>query len=494
MDRSELRAALHQVADLVADYLETVPGRPVLPSTRPGELLALLPDAAPEEAESLERVLADYQALIEPRLTHWNHPGFLAYFSSSGSPPGILGELLAAGTSVNAMLWQTSPAATELEVRVCDWLRRLVGLPEGFAGHINDTASISTFLAIAAARHEKVPGLRHQGLAARPGDGGQAAAPALTVYASEQRHSSIDKAMVALGLGLDQLRLIPGDDEYRLDPAALAARIAADREAGFLPAAVVATVGTTSSTSADPVAAIAAICRREKLWLHVDAAWAGSAALCPELRLHFAGWEEADSVVINPHKWLFVPMDCSVLFVRDLERLRAAFSLVPEYLRTADQEAPRDSREWQPLQLMDLGVQLGRRFRALKLWMVLRLYGAEGLRARLREHCRLGRELAAWIDADADFERLAPVPFSTVCFRAVLPGAGEAEHEAFNTALLAAANRDAPYFLSHTKLRGRYVLRVAISNLQTEESHVAGLWRRLREQAARLRAELAARG
>lgn len=483
MQGSELRAALHQVADLVADYLENVSEKPVLPATRPGELLALLPDEAPEAAESLDRVLADYQALIEPRLTHWNHPGFLAYFSSSGSPPGILGELLAAGTSVNAMLWQTSPAATELEVRVCDWLRRLVGLPEGFAGHINDTASISTFLAIAAARHEKVPGLRHQGLAAR-----NDLLP-LTVYASEQRHSSIDKAMVALGLGLDQLRLVPGDDAFRLDPEALAAQIAADRAAGFLPAAVVATVGTTSSTSADPVAAIAAICRRENLWLHVDAAWAGSAALCPELRPLFAGWEEADSVVINPHKWLFVPMDCSILFVKDLERLRAAFSLVPEYLRTADQEAPRAGGDWKPLQLMDLGVQLGRRFRALKLWMVLRLYGAEGLRQRLREHCRLGRELAAWVDADPHFERLAPVPFSTVCFRAVLPdaGAGEEKHERFNAALLAATNQGSPFFLSHTKLRGRYVLRVAISNLQTEERHVAALWQRLREQAALLR-------
>lgn len=478
MHRSELRAALHQVADLVADYLDGVEARPVLPATRPGELLAELPAEAPEAAESLEAVLADYRQLVEPKLTHWNHPGFLAYFSSSGSEPGILGELLAAGTSVNAMLWQTSPAATELEVRVCDWLRRLLGLPESLAGHINDTASISTFLAIAAARHEKVPELRHRGLAAR-GD-----VPALTVYCSEQRHSSIDKAMVALGLGLDQLRLVPGDEAFRLDPQALASMIAADRKAGLLPIAVVATVGTTSSTSADPVAAVAEICRREGLWLHVDAAWAGSAAICPEMRQLFAGWEEADSIVVNPHKWLFVPMDCSVLFVKGIERLRAAFSLVPEYLRTADQEAAGEK----PLQLMDLGVQLGRRFRALKLWMVIRLYGAEGLRARLREHCRLGRELAAWVDADPHFARMAPVPFSTVCFRALLPEASEERLEAFNEKLLAAVNRDSPFFLSHTKLRGRYVLRVAVSNLRTEERHVAALWQRLQNEAARLRA------
>lgn len=483
MDRQDFRAALHQVADLVADYLEGVEQRPVLPATHPGELLSQLPAEAPEKAESLEQVLADYRRLVEPKLTHWNHPGFLAYFSSSGSGPGILGELLAAGTSVNAMLWQTSPAATELEMRVCDWLRRLLGLPAGLAGHINDTASISTFLAIAAARHEKVPELRHQGLVGRP------ELQRLTVYASEQRHSSIDKAMVALGLGLDQLRLIPTDDAFRLDPAALAERIAADREAGNLPIAVVATVGTTSSTSADPVAAVAAICRREKIWLHVDAAWAGSAAICPEMRPLFAGWESADSIVVNPHKWLFVPMDCSVLFVAGIERLRAGFSLVPEYLRTADQEAPSTNTGGgeKPLQLMDLGVQLGRRFRALKLWMVLRLFGAEGLRARLREHCRLGRELAAWVDQDPHFERMAPTPFSTVCFRALLPGAGEEELEAFNQRLLAATNDGSPFFLSHTKLRGAYVLRVAISNLRTEERHVAALWQRLREQAARLR-------
>lgn len=482
MHRSELRAALHQVADLVADYLDTVEARPVLPATHPGELLGELPAEAPEAAESLDSVLADYRRLIEPKLTHWNHPGFLAYFSSSGSEPGILGELLAAGTSVNAMLWQTSPAATELEVRVCDWLRRLLGLPGGLAGHINDTASISTFLAIAAARHEKVPELRHRGLA------GRADLPPLTVYCSEQRHSSIDKAMIALGLGLDQLRLVPGDEAFRLDPRALGAMIAADREAGHLPIAVVATVGTTSSTSADPVTAVAEICRRERLWLHVDAAWAGSAAICPELRPLFAGWEEADSIVVNPHKWLFVPMDCSVLFVNGIERLRAAFSLVPEYLRTADQEAPGEDDK--PLQLMDLGVQLGRRFRALKLWMVIRLYGAEGLRSRLREHCRLGRELAGWIDADPDFERMAPVPFSTVCFRARLPDADEERLEAFNQRLLAATNDGGPFFLSHTKLRGRYVLRVAISNLRTEERHVAAIWQRLREQAAILRSSL----
>lgn len=476
----DFREALHRVADEVADYLEAVANLPVLPPTAPGELLAALPTAPPNQSESLEVVLEDYRREILPRLTHWNHPGFLAYFSSSGSEPGILGELLAAGTSVNAMLWQTSPAATELEMRTCDWFRQMVGLPEVFRGHINDTASMSTFLALATARHEKVADIRQQGLAGRD-------LPKLVVYCSDQRHSSVDKAMIALGLGLDQLRPIPADAEFRLPLEALAKAIAEDRRQGHLPMAVVATLGSTSTTSVDPVAGIADLCRAQGLFLHVDAAWAGSAAICPELRSPFCGWEKADSIVINPHKWLFVPMDCSVLFVQDHERLRAAFSVLPEYLRTADQNRQDPAK---PIQLMDLGIQLGRRFRALKFWMVIRHYGVEGLQALIREHCRLGQNLAAWVDADPTFERCAPTPWSTVCFRAVLDQADEAEHERFNSELLAAVNRRGPYFLSHTKLRGRYVLRLAISNLRTQEAQVVGVWRAIQEEATRLRASL----
>ena len=363
----ELRAALARVADLLADYFERVGDLPVLPPVSPGDLLALLPPSAPETPEPLDRIFDDYRRLIEPHTTHWNHPGFLAYFAISGSVPGIAAEALSAGLNVNGMLWRTGPALTELEERSCDWLRQLMGLPDSFRGHMNDTASVSSLLALAAARERAGLDIRQRGMA------GRADLPPLTVYASEHAHSSIDKAIITLGLGIDALRKVPADAEFRMDAPALAARIAADRAAGCRPIAVVATAGTTSSTSVDPVAEIAAIAEREGLWLHVDAAYAGSAAICPELQPLFAGWERADSIVTNPHKWLFVPVDCSLLYVRDENTLRQAFSLVPEYLKTSDGEVRN---------LMDLGIQLGRKFRALKLWTVMRAYGAEGLRER----------------------------------------------------------------------------------------------------------------
>ncbi|MBV8202334.1 MAG: amino acid decarboxylase, partial [Acidobacteria bacterium] len=351
---AEFRAAMHRVADLLADYLEGVGERPVLPGVAPGEVAARLAAAPPEAPQPLDVLLDDYRRLIEPNVTHWNHPGFLAYFAITGSAPGIVGEALAAGLNVNAMLWRTSPAATELEERVCDWLRQMMGLPADFRGHINDTASTSTLVALAAARH-RAPGLevRTRGLAGRP------EVPPLVVYSSDQAHSSIDKAAIVLGLGHEQVRRVPSDAQFRLRPAALAAAIAKDRAAGRRPLAVVATVGTTSTTSIDPVPEIADLCAEHGLWLHVDAAYAGVAALCPELRAQMPGLERADSLGVNPHKWLFTPVDCSVLLVRDVANLRAAFALVPEYLRTDESGVTN---------LMDLGFQLGRRFRALKLW------------------------------------------------------------------------------------------------------------------------------
>lgn len=473
-----LRRALHDSADLVADYLEQIEGYRVLPDIRPGAVAAQIPEAPPQDAEDVDALLRDFQTLIAPNVTHWNHPGFLAYFSSSGSAPGILGEVLAAGLSVNAMLWRTSPAATELETRVCDWLRQMIDLPEGFSGHINDTASMSTFLALAVARQRHAGfDVRHQGMTGGPGDG------RLVIYASEQAHSSVDKAAIALGLGLDNVRHIACDDAFRMDPRALEAAIDRDRAEGLRPIAVVATTGTTSTTSVDPVDAIAAVCARAGIWLHVDAAWAGSGAVCPEFRTLLDGVEQADSVVVNPHKWLFVPMDCSVLFVRDVDQLRETFSIVPEYLRTAEQG--------EAVNLMDFGVQLGRRFRALKLWFVIRAFGVEGLRARIREHVRLGHALADWIDAEPTFERVAPVPFSTVCFRAVPPALlGDDEAlDRFNASLLDAINAEGPVFLSHTALRGRYVLRLAVSNLRTEERHVRQAWTLIRERAHALATE-----
>jgi aromatic-L-amino-acid decarboxylase len=460
---------MHRVADMVADYLEHGSRYPVLPRIRPGEVRAALPPLAPREPEPLEAVLDDYRRLIEPNVTHWNHPGFMAYFGITGSGPGVLGEALAAGLNVNAMLWRTSPAATELEEVVTDWLRQMLCLPAAFRGHINDTASMSSFVALAAARH-RLPGLeiRERGMAGRPD------LPALVVYCSEQAHSSIDKAVIALGLGLANLRKVPADGAFRMDPVALEAMIAEDRSHGRVPVAVVATAGTTSTTSVDPLRAVAEICRRESAWLHVDAAYGGSAAICPELRTLFDGMEDADSIVVNPHKWLFTPVDCSVLFVRDPAGLRAAFSLVPEYLRT-DEEGVTN--------LMDYGLQLGRRFRALKLWMVIRAFGVSGLRDRIRFHCALAQEFASWVKAEPGFEIVAPVPFSVVCFRLVSGRSGE-EQDRVNERVLAEVNAAGPVFLSHTKLGGRLVLRVAIGNLRTTRAHVEKVWELIRRAAA----------
>ncbi|HEX4965640.1 MAG TPA: pyridoxal-dependent decarboxylase [Thermoanaerobaculia bacterium] len=469
----DFRAAMHRVADLVADYLEGVGEKPVLPPVSPGEVRGALPPSAPEGPEPLDAILDDYLRLIEPNVTHWNHPGFLAYFSITGSGPGIVGETLAAALNVNAMLWRTGPAPTELEERVCEWLAQMMELPPDFRGHVNDTASSSSLVALAAARHRLPLDVRVRGLA------GRAEVPPLTVYCSDQAHSSIDKSAIVLGVGQENVRRIASDGDFRMSVPALAQAVARDRAAGYLPMAIVATVGTTSSTSIDPVAEIADLCAREGIWLHVDAAYAGSAAICPEYRALMTGIERADSLVVNPHKWLFTPVDCSVLFVRDPGLLKGAFSLVPEYLRTAESSEVTN--------LMDLGFQLGRRFRALKLWMVIRAFGAEGLRERIRAHCAMARELAARVEADPRFELAAPVPFSTVCFRARVEGMPE-DQDRFNERLLTRINAAGPFFLSHTGLQGRYTLRVAIGNLRTEPAHLAALWELVGKSADELRA------
>ena len=467
----ELRAALHRVADMIADYLQDVGRYPVLPGVQPGEVGSMLSGSPPLEGESLNAILDDYARIIEPNITHWNHPGFLGYFSITGSGPGILGEALSAALNVNAMLWRTSPAATELEERVCDWLRQMLGLPEVYRGHINDTASISTMLGLAAARHAQADlRIRDLGLA------GRADIPELVVYTSDQAHSSCDKAAMTLGFGLENVRRIESDEEFRMRFESLVEAIEADRRAGRRPVAVVATAGTTSTTSVDPIDRIADLCRQEGIWLHVDAAYAGSAAICPELREEFAGWERADSIVFNPHKWLFTPFDCSVMLMRDVDALRSAFSLVPEYLKT-DEEGVTN--------LMDLGVQLGRRFRALKLWMVIRAFGVEGLQARIREHCRMAADLASTIESDSDFEVAAPVPFSVVCLR-WLAGSTPEEQDALNEVLLNQINAQGPILLSSTSLQGRYTLRLAIGNLKTTERHIQDAWQLIRSTADRL--------
>jgi aromatic-L-amino-acid decarboxylase len=472
MDAEAFRAAARDVVDLIADYLASVERFPVFPPIEPGSLVAEFPTTAPELPEPLEAILDDYRRLVEPNATHWQHPGFLAYFGTTASGAGILGEMLTAALGQNAMLWRTSPIATELEGVVVGWLRDALGLPASFDGLITDTASTSSLIALAGAR--EAAGVE----AAAHGIGGRDDLPAMRVYASAEAHSSIEKACMTLGLGRAALVRIPTNERFELMVADLETAIATDRAAGYLPIAIVATVGTTSSTSVDPVGAIGSVAEREGLWLHVDAAYAGAVAIVPELREPFAGWERADSVVVNPHKWLFTPLDASLLLTRRMEELRSAFSLVPEYLRTLDREAPvRDYNEYTP--------QLGRRFRALKLWIQLRWFGLEGLRRRIRHHLELAAGFAAVVDADPDWERLAPVPFSTVCFRYRPAGwaADDPALDELNAAIMDAVNRTGEVFLSHTRLGGRFTIRLAVGSLRTEARHVERAWQLLLEAA-----------
>jgi aromatic-L-amino-acid decarboxylase len=476
MDPEAFRREAHRIADWIADYLRD-PGRyPVLAQVRPGAVREALPIEAPASGEPFDAIFADFERILLPAVTHWNHPGFFAYFAISGSGPGVLAEFLSAALNVQAMLWRTSPAATELEEVALGWLRKLIGLPESFEGVIYDTASISTLHALAAARQVAVPRVRAEGIAGRADVG------RMRVYCSDQAHSSIDKAVILLGLGHDALRRVPSDAEFRMRPEALDAAIGEDRAAGWMPLAVVATVGTTSSTSVDPVGAIAAICERERLWLHVDAAYAGVAAMIPGYEWVLGDAERADSLVVNPHKWLFTPFDLSAFYCRRMDVVRSAFALTPEYLKTLESAPVRN--------LMDTGVQLGRRFRALKLWMVLRHFGASGIRARLAGHIRLAQLFASWIDASDIFERMAPAPFSVVCFRARAAAGGESANERLNAGLLEAVNATGEVFLSHTRLDGHYVLRLAVGNLHTTEAHVQRAWTLLQEKAAAIRASV----
>ena len=469
MDADTFRRHGHHLVEWVADYLSHSARYPVLSRVQPGDVRRALPEVAPAEGEAFDEILADFERVILPGVTHWNHPGFFAYFAITGSAPGVLAELLTAALNVQAMVWKTSPAATELEEVALGWLRQLLGLPSAFEGVIYDTASVATLHALAAARGAAAPEVRERGLA------GRSDLPPLCVYCSEHAHSSIDKATILLGMGHTTLRKIPVDEEFRMQPDALRSAIAGDRSAGLLPVAVVATVGTTSTTSVDPVRAVAEICEAERIWLHVDAAYAGVAAMVPGMARILDGCDRADSLVVNPHKWLFTPFDLSAFYCRRMDSIRATFALTPAYLETPETGTIRN--------LMDTGIQLGRRFRALKLWMVLRHFGAEGIRDRLAEHMRLARLFADWIDAHSDFERLAPVPFSVVCFRAIPVGGARTEQalEELNTVLLNSVNASGEVFLSHTKLDERFTLRLAIGHIRTTEHHVARAWELLQE-------------
>ncbi|HEV8236803.1 MAG TPA: pyridoxal-dependent decarboxylase [Gemmatimonadaceae bacterium] len=469
---SELLTHGQAALEWIAHYLDHPERVSVLSRVVPGEIREMLPPSPPVHGEPLGDILRDFEQQIVPGITHWNHPGFFGYFATSSSVPGILGEMLVAALDVKAMLWRTSPAATELEQVTTDWLRQMLGLPGGWFGFLNDTASISSMLALAAAREAKPElDIRARGMA------GRADLPRLRVYASIHAHSSIDKAVLALGLGLDNVVHIDVDDAFRMRPDALAAAIADDSSRGFLPLACVATVGTTSVTSIDPVPAIAEICHRESIWLHVDGAYGGIAAVVPEMRNVLAGVEHADSLVVNPHKWLFTPFDCSAFFTTKPDVLERAFSLVHEYLVTPERESVVD--------FMNYGVQLGRRFRALKLWMVIRGFGTSGLAARIRAHCALAREFADWVKAETEWEVVAPIPFSLVCFRYAPSGVHEEVLNEMNARILAHVNASGEVLLSHTKLDGRYVLRLAVGNIRTEERHVRRAWELLRESAPR---------
>jgi aromatic-L-amino-acid decarboxylase len=474
MSTDDFRRFGHELIDWVADYLERVEDLPVLSQIQPGDLKVQLPGAPPDKGEAMSDIIADLDRLIVPALTHWNHPSFFAYFATSTSAPGIFGELLSAAFDNKAMLWRTSPASTELEEVTLDWLRQMMGLDAGMTGIIYDTASVSSMHAIAAAREGVEQRIREEGMS------GRTDLPLLRVYVSEQAHSSIEKGVITLGLGQRGLRKIPTDGEFRMDARALAAAIEEDKAQGFIPFCTVATVGTTSTSSIDPIADIIPIGEKHAMWLHVDAAYAGSAAIVPELRHILAGCERADSLVVNPHKWLFTPFDLSVLYCRHMDLLRRAFSLVPEYLRTPEQEKVRSGS--------DYGVQLGRRFRALKLWMVIRYFGWEGLAARIREHCRLAQLFASWVAADPNWELMAPLPLALVCFRAcpAEDGTDDVERQSsldqLNEKIMHRVNATGKAMLSHTKLNDKLTLRLSIGNIRTTEKHVRAVWELLNEE------------
>jgi aromatic-L-amino-acid decarboxylase len=453
------REQLHQLADWIADFRENIGDLRVAPNDKPGAIRAALGSTPPENAETFEKILADMNRVIVPGMVHWSHPRFLGYFGWTQTGPGILGEMATAPLNVNAMTWRTSPAATELETVVVDWLRQWMRLPNEFGGVVYDTASIGIMHALAVAREEAAPSTRKLGLTGRD-------LPRFRIYVSDQAHSSAEKAAIALGLGEENVQRVPTDNEFRMDVAALRAMIDHDLAQKFKPLAAVATVGTTSTASVDLVPTIAKICREHKMWLHVDAAYGGGFAILPEYEWIANGWNDADSVVINPHKTLFVPLDFSILFVRDLERLRRVFTLVPEYLRGDTVEAEKN--------YMDYGVQLGRRFRALKAWVIWRSFGRAGMAERLREQIRLTNLLLDWIKADKRFELAAPVVMPVVCFRFV---AGDKDEiDKINSQIVERINASGRAYLTQTKLLGQTVMRIGFGNVLTTEEHLRTAW------------------
>jgi aromatic-L-amino-acid decarboxylase len=466
MPTDEFREVGREMVDWIANYLERIEEFPVLSQVEPGWLKANLPTGAPDAGEDFDAVIKDLDRLILPAVTHWSHPNFHGLFSTSASSVGIFGEMLAAAFDMKAMLWRTSPASTELEDTTLDWLRQMMGLPDAFDGIIYDTASVSTMQAIAAARERAGVDVREQGMS------GRTDLPLLRIYASEHVHSSIAKSAITLGLGMRSLRLIESNERFEMRADKLSEAIEEDIAAGHLPICVIPTIGTTSTTSVDPVAEVADICERHKIWMHVDAAYSGPAAIIDEMRPLFAGWERADSIVVNPHKWLFTPFDLSILYCRNLGVMKQAFSIVPEYLKTSDEQTVKNG--------MDYGIQLGRRFRSLKLWFVLRYFGREGIIARLREHIRLARLFVSWLEASERWEMMAPVPFALVCFRAHVEDVTDLD--TLNEKLMNAVNATGEAYLSHTKLNGRFTLRLSVGSVRVEERHIVKVWELLNRE------------
>jgi aromatic-L-amino-acid/L-tryptophan decarboxylase len=471
LPEGEFRAALYQTAEWAINYRSSLDERAISGQAKPGEVTARLPSTIPKHAVPIQEILADFDRLILPNLVHWGHPSFLGYFGSTTTAPGIVGEMLAATLNVSAMTWATSPAATELESVILRWLRELLQLPSNFFGIVYDTASVATLHALAAARESLELHIRALGLSGRDD------LPRLRIYTSDQGHSSIVKAAITLGIGEVNVRRVASDPFFRMDLNSLKLAVEHDRSAGYLPLAVVATVGTTSAAAVDPVPDIAGFCAAEKIWLHVDAAYGGAMALLPEGRHFMDGVAAADSVVVNPHKWLFVPLDFSALYTKHPDLLREVFSLVPEYLRG-------DSEQGE-INYMDYGIQLGRRFRALKAWMVFSAFGETGLVGRIREHIRLAKLFASWIERDSQFELLAPVHMGVVCFRAVCKDdLGEFpfyDSDAFNKALVKAVNASGRAYITYTVLGKTVAMRIAIGNVLTTEKHIEDVFDLLKD-------------